>query len=154
MKILDGMPISGQPPAGPKAPGADKPNGPTFSDVLKETVDASAKTDSRTQVASVTPSPAVKPTALQPAAAAADSRSIDRIERFLDVMDDYRCKLGDPNCSLKQIQPLMERVTEEKEKMQLLLKALPDGQPLKDVLNRALVTASTEAWKFNRGDYI
>jgi hypothetical protein len=154
MKILDGMPISGQPPAGPKAPGADKPGGPTFGEVLKETVDASAKTDGQTRTASVTPSTAVKPAALQPAASAADSRSIDRIERFLDVMDDYRCKLGDPQCSLKQIQPLMERVTEEKEKMQLLLEALPDGQPLKDVLNRALVTASTEAWKFNRGDYI
>ena len=153
MKILDGMPISGQPPAGPKTPDADQPKGPTFSDILKETVDASSN-ENRTRTASVAPTGPVSPPAMTPPAEGIDSRTIDRIERFIDVIDDYRCKLGDPHCSLKQIQPAVEQMTAEKENLQLLLDKLPDGDPLKDVLNRAVVTASTEVWKFNRGDYI
>ena len=154
MKILDGMPISGQPPDGPRAPDKNRPSGPNFNQILKETVDASAKSDSRKQVTSVTQPAPVPPTTLQPAKSSADDPAIDRIERFLDVLEDYRCKLADPHCSLKKIQPLIERMNAEKEQMSLLLEELPDGEPLKDVLNRALVTASTEEWKFNRGDYM
>jgi len=154
MKIIDGIPISGQQPGGQKAPGADKLSGPTFNEVLKDTLEACSKGESRTQGAVVTPSSPVRPTVLPPATATADSQTIDRIERFLQVMDDYRCKLADPHCSLKQLHPFMERMTEEKNKMQLLLDELPDQGPLTDVLNRTLVTASTEELKFNRGDYI
>ena len=154
MKILDGMPISGQPPGGPKTPDNAPATGPSFNDILKETVDASADGAGRNQVASVTPSTPLQPAARQPAAAPVDSPAIDRIERFLDVLEDYRCKLGDPHCSLKQIQPLVEQMSAEKENMMLLLDELPDRAPLKEVLNRALVTASTEEWKFMRGDYI
>ena len=154
MKILDGMPITGQPPGGPNAPGKNPASGPSFNEILKDTVDASAKSETRSQVASVTPSAQVQPTALQPAVESADSPVIDRIERFLDIMEDYRCRLGDPHCSLKQIQPLVDQMTAEKENMLQLLNELPDQEPLKDVLNRALVTASKEEWKFYGGDYV
>ena len=154
MKIIDGTPISGQKPAGRKTPGAHKPAGPTFNDILKETVNGSSKADRPTRTASVGPASQVAPTVLPPTAPTVDSRTIDRIERFLDVMDEYRCKLGDPDYSLKKIHPIMERMTEERQKMQLLLDALPDSEPLKDLLNRAMVTASTEELKFYRGDYI
>ena len=153
MKILDGMPVSGQPPNGPKAPVKNPQSGPTFSEVLKETVDSSVAGERPTQVASVSPSGPVKPATVQPAATVSEP-TIYRIERFIDMMDDYRCKLGDPLCSLKQIQPLLEQMTTEKEKMQLLLEELPDTEPLRDVLNRALVTVSTEETKYYRGDYL
>ena len=154
MKILDGMPVSGQPPGGPKAPGKNPASGPSFNEILKDTVDASAKSETRSQVSSVTPSAQMQPTALQPAVESADSPAIDRIERFLDIMEDYRCKLSDPHCSLKQIQPLVDRMTAEKENMLQLLNELPDQEPLKDVLNRALFKASKEEWKFYGGDYV
>jgi hypothetical protein len=35
-----------------------------------------------------------------------------------------------------------------------LLDALPEGDGLRDLLNRMLVTATVETIKFNRGDYL
>ena len=154
MKILEGTPISGQPPSATKAPEKNSPSGPTFNEILKETVEPSSDTDRQMKVAAVATPAATKPAALQATALSADRPAIDRIERFIDVMDDYRCKLSDPQCTLKQIQPYLEKMNAEQANMQQLLDDLPDQEPLKDVLNRALVTASTEAWKFNRGDYI
>ena len=154
MKILEGTPVSGQPPSGTKAPEKNSPTGPTFNEILKETVDAPSDNDRQIKVATVAPPAPAEPAALQVTALPSDRPAIDRIERFIDVMDDYRCKLSDPQCTLKQIQPYLEKMNAERANMQLLLDDLPDQEPLKDLLNRALVTASAEAWKFNRGDYI
>ena len=152
MKIIDGVPMTGQPPRGSRPGGVERQQGPSFTDVLKKTAGASTKQESPVRVASATQPLAVNPTAAPPAAA--ENSPVDRIERFLDVLEQYRCQLGDPNCTLKQIQPLMDQIGTEKQMLQSLLEELPEGQPLKDVLNRALVTASTETLKFNRGDYI
>ena len=154
MKILDGTPVSGQPPGGSKAPEKNPSAGPTFNEVLKETVDASSNNDRHTKVATVASAAPTGPVALQATVRPADGPVIDRIERFIDIMDEYRCKLSDPQCTLKQIQPYLEKMNAERDNMQLLLDDLSDQEPLKDLLNRALVTASTETLKFNRGDYI
>ena len=154
MKILDGMPVSGQSPIGPKAPDKNSQAGPTFSEILKQTVGPTPDSAGRTQVAATAPATPANPSAMHPQPAPTEGTRIDRIERFIDVIDTYRCKIGDPQCSLKQIQPLVEQMTAEKEKMQGMLEELPDQEPLRDVLNRALVTVSTELWKFNRGDYV
>jgi hypothetical protein len=35
-----------------------------------------------------------------------------------------------------------------------MMESLPDGDGLKDILNRLLVSSTVEVIKFNRGDYI
>ncbi|MBW2647151.1 MAG: hypothetical protein JRE23_13445, partial [Deltaproteobacteria bacterium] len=50
--------------------------------------------------------------------------------------------------------PLVSGMESEAAKIMPLLDSLPDGDRLKDLLNRAVVTATVEAIKFNRGDYL
>ena len=79
---------------------------------------------------------------------------MDRLERFLDILDEYHQKLGNPQVTLRNIYPTINRMEVEKESLIPVLNSLPDRDELKDILNHALITASLEAIKFNRGDYL
>lgn len=82
------------------------------------------------------------------------TQGIKRAEQFLDLLEAYQGKLGDTGSTLKEFSPLVASMESEAAKMKPLLDSLPDGDGLKDVLNRAVVTATVEAIKFNRGDYL
>jgi len=82
------------------------------------------------------------------------TQGIRRAEQFLDLLEAYQGKLGDTGSTLKEFSPLVASMESEAAKMKPLLDLLPDGDGLKDVLNRAVVTATVEAIKFNRGDYL
>jgi len=77
----------------------------------------------------------------------------DRVENFLNLMDAYRDMLANPDVSLKEIGPVMEKVAAEKQRLQQILGTLPPGDELKGILNELLVAASLEEVKFNKGDY-
>ena len=78
----------------------------------------------------------------------------DRIGRLVDRLENYRLKLADPQASLKSIQPLIDDIAASSEKLAPKLEHLDEGDPLKDILNRSIVTASVEMMRFNRGDYL
>ena len=77
----------------------------------------------------------------------------DRAENFLNLLDSYRELLADPGVALKKIGPVMEKLASEKSNLQQVLGTLPEGDELRDILNEALVAASLEEMKFNKGDY-
>ena len=79
---------------------------------------------------------------------------VDRVENFLDILDEYHKKLGDPKASLKDISPLVDDMTKEREGLMSSLHSLSDGDKLKEILNQTLITSSVEIIKFNRGDYV
>jgi hypothetical protein len=79
---------------------------------------------------------------------------VDRIDQFVDLLDGYRQKLGDPRASLREIQPLLNDISAAKEKLVPELEGLDEGNALKEVLNSSLITATTEIMRFNQGDYI
>ena len=126
-----------------------------FNTILKDTV---AKTDgtgsaAKTQAvvhpfATVPINPVSLPTTEQTAPL------VDRIDRLVDLLDEYRQKLGDPGTTLKSIQPLMDDIAATKDRLVPEISGLEDENPLKEVLNRSLVTATTEIMRFNRGDYV
>lgn len=80
--------------------------------------------------------------------------TIDRIENMLDLLDEYRHKLADPNCTLRDIHPLVKSLETRNEQLKPLLDSIADGDQLKQILNQTLVTASLEVFKYNKGDYI
>lgn len=82
------------------------------------------------------------------------TQGIRRAEQFLDLLEAYQGKLRDAGSTLKDCSPLVARMESEAATMASLLGSLPDGDGLKDILNRAVVTATVEAIKFNRGDYL
>ena len=78
---------------------------------------------------------------------------IDRVETFIGVLDEYRQMLGDSQANLKEIYPLIKTLDAENERLRPVLDSLSDGDELKEILNRAMVTASLATMKFYRGDY-
>ena len=78
----------------------------------------------------------------------------ERTESFLDILEEYQNKLLDPQATLRDIHPLIQRMETEQEALAPVLNSLPPGDGLKDILNDALVTSSLEVIKFNRGDYV
>ena len=84
----------------------------------------------------------------------ADSPILEQTENFLDILEEYRNKLLDPQATLRDIHPLIQRMETEQEVLAPVLNSLPPGDGLKDILNDALVNSEVEVIKFNRGDYV
>jgi len=82
------------------------------------------------------------------------TQGIERAEQFLNLLEEYQRKLGDTGSTLKDFYPLVSSMQSEAARITPLLDSLPDGDALKEILNRAVVTATVEAIKFNRGDYL
>ena len=77
----------------------------------------------------------------------------DRVENFLNLLESYRDMLADPDVSLKEIGPVMQKLVSEKSQLEHVLGNLPEGDELRSILNQLLVAASLEEVKFNKGDY-
>ena len=123
-----------------------------FGAILKEKIENSAA--GKNGIESTTLINKVFPVRLNLEALPEKTSTVDRIENLLDLLDDYRYKLADPQATLKDIHPLIARIEKEKEHLTAALDLLTDRGELKSILNQTLVTASLEVIKFNRGDYI
>ena len=96
----------------------------------------------------------VAPTQLQSVAEAPANRLDGRVERYLDLLDDYRRQLADPRVSLKGLDAMVREMESGKNALAPALGSLPEGDGIKDILTRTLITASLEIIKFRRGDYL
>ena len=123
-----------------------------FGHVLKQTMQTAGSAQGAVQ--SSTGVETVLPVQLQRLAAIDKKTIVDGIENVLDLLDDYRSKLADPNITLKDIHPLISAIEHENKFLKPLLNSLSEGDELKPILNQALVTTSVEVIKFNKGDYI
>ena len=123
------------------AEGAAPPGG-AFGEVLKQTLTQAAEAAAG----------AAAPARVQ--AAAAEHPAIGRLEEFLDLLDGYRQKLGDPRVTLKGLDQLVRQMQAQAERLAPLGAGLPQGDGLRDVIQRTLVAASVEILRFRRGDYL
>ena len=134
---------------------ADKPAhtavpGPCgFGDILKEKLAPAPGT-----TASGIGLGLVAPSMIQSVAEAPANRLAGRVEHYLDLLDDYRRQLADPRVSLKGLDATLREMEADKDALAPALGSLPEGDGIKDILNRTLVTASLEIIKFRRGDYL
>jgi hypothetical protein len=123
-----------------------------FKNILKASVERTAHHQAKTQSPSLMqPISAIKFPPLSPE----NKRvTIDRLDNLLNLLDNYRKQLADPQVSLRRIEPLMNTIEKEKEQLSSVLDSLASEDGLKDIVNRTLITASLEVIKYNRGDYI
>ncbi len=129
-----------------------KATGTEFNDILQETM----TTSSGTEGSAMTLPPVQNiPTILFDQIQSSDTiQTIERVDTFVGLLEAYQDKLGDADSSLKDVSSLLSSMGEETEKILPLLDSLSDGDALKDILNRAVVTATVETIKYNRGDYL
>ena len=130
----------------------EKVQGTDFGSVLKNEVEKSSELKSGPQKMSSISS--ISPIQLNMMSPVQKGSIADRVENILNVLGEYQQKLKDPHFSLKEIDPLVKQMENEKENLAPVLDSLLEDDGLKDILNQALVTSSLETIKFNRGDYI
>jgi len=78
---------------------------------------------------------------------------LERIEQLLDTLEEYERNLRTPNTPGEALISLVDRMEEHNRGLASILVTLPDGDALKDILNRVLITSVVEVEKFRRGDY-
>ncbi|UCF56086.1 MAG: hypothetical protein JSW15_08245 [Deltaproteobacteria bacterium] len=123
-----------------------------FGAILNEHIENSSKTDAGTKSPPITNT--ISEIQSDPSPPVGKNPIIDRTETFLDILDEYHQKLGNPQFILKDIYPLINEMEAQNEGLIPVLNSLPDGDELKDILNQVLITSSLEIIKFNRGDYL
>ena len=122
--------------------------GETFTECLQEAVastqagQASAAAAGAHQVTHLAPVDKV----LQASAEMADA-ALSRLEIF-------QSSLARTEATLKKMAPLVEKLTEDSRRLQKVAQGLPEGTPLRQVLEETAALAYVESFKFNRGDYI
>ncbi|HUV51150.1 MAG TPA: hypothetical protein VMW78_09055 [Anaerolineae bacterium] len=129
-----------------------KTTGDKFEDILQQTINKSSSSEDQTMA--LPPLQNISNIRFDLISNIDRTENIKRVEKFLDVLENYQKKLKDPSVNLKDMHPLVTQMESEAENMLPLLNSLPDEDGIKDILNRALVTSTVEAIKFNKGDYI
>jgi hypothetical protein len=82
------------------------------------------------------------------------AQGVSATEKTLDLLGKYQQALADPAQSLKQINPLVESLSQKVEQLQKLTQQFADGDPLHKIIREVGVVSAAEIAKFNRGDYI
>jgi len=76
------------------------------------------------------------------------------MDRFLTLLENYQKQMEDPRISLKETATIVSQMEQQTQELLPVLESLPEGDGIKDLLNRLLVTSTVETIKFNRGDYL
>jgi hypothetical protein len=78
-----------------------------------------------------------------------------KTDDLLQMLDAYSSKLEDPNVSLKSIAPVLEQIRANAGNLEKEAKSLTDADTLiKQIATQTVLTAQTEYFKFQRGDYL
>jgi len=83
----------------------------------------------------------------------APANAAEKVDHLLELLEGYRQQLADHRQSLKSIAPQLERVEKGTRELEKSIESLDDADGLKSIAQEALITATAEVFKFNRGDY-
>ncbi len=151
------MKISATPPLRPDPPIAKTHRETTtaasdFQAILRQTVEKLGGPQPADEV-----SRSFGPASVQPLIMPAADTALpltDRLDRLVDQLECFRQKLADPQASLRSIEPLVNDIAATARKLAPELNPADRADSLHDILKHALVTASVEITRFNRGDYV
>jgi hypothetical protein len=74
---------------------------------------------------------------------------------ILDLLEEYSQALNNPQMTLKGIEPIVTRIEHELKGLDVQFgDNVAQNDELASIINEIAVTASVEAFKFQRGDYI
>ncbi len=81
--------------------------------------------------------------------------ALEHGNRILNLLDDYARVLGDPEKTLKHIEPLIENIKNEADLIENITAGkIQNDSELKRFIEDVAITANVAAFKFNRGDYV
>ena len=82
------------------------------------------------------------------------SQGTQAAEKALGVLEQYQKTLVDPKISLKQIDPLLQSLSQEVKELAKWTEKLPPSDPLQKIMTDIGVLSSVEIERFYRGDYL
>ena len=78
-----------------------------------------------------------------------------KTDKLLQMLEYYSTQIGDPKISLKKIEPVLEQIKTQAEKLIQKTNDLPDvDSDIKNIARKCALMANTEYIKFQRGDYL
>ncbi len=82
------------------------------------------------------------------------SQSVARAENTLTILEQYQKAVGDPQLTLKNVNHLVQSLSQEVNSLNRLSEKLPSSDPLQKIMNEIGIVSAVEIEKFNRGEYI
>lgn len=82
------------------------------------------------------------------------SQGIMAAESTLNILEKYQKAIGDPQMTLKKVDPLVQSLSQEVNDLNSLSDKLPASDPLKKIMSEISIVSTVEIEKFNRGEYI
>jgi hypothetical protein len=132
--------------------GAHEKSGPNgFKEILTQTLEIGSPT--KTSVPHLPKLSEPSGISVEPVSQMGKVNLLERIEHLIDVMDEYRLQIEDPQATLKNISPIVQVLQAEQEKMEPALNQLGEDDHLGMILKQTLFTVSMEVIKFNGGWY-
>ena len=137
------------PQPGGKKKKAD-PTGERFGDILGKTISKSMSTPQPGPLQSLPPAGGIA--GFIPVVDKKDL--VVRADQLLDLLEAYQNKLSDPGLPLQDAYISMKTIEDRADELTPFVENLPEDDTFRDFLNRLVITASVEAIKFRRGDYL
>jgi hypothetical protein len=129
---------------------SEKPSDSTFDDILKNRIEnlnvAKPRIDESLPVNKTANLLLIPPVE--------EKEAISRLEKFLDIMEEYSEKLNNPYFTPKDISPLLSKIEAERRDLSVIAESFDENNELKGLLDAALIRSTAEVIKFNRGDYL
>jgi hypothetical protein len=138
----------------PQQPGGKKknadPTGERFGSLLEKTISKSMSTAQPGPLQSLPPAGGIAGFILS-----ADKEDlVGRADQLLDLLETYQKKISGPGVPLQDAYISMKAIEDRADELAPFVENLPEGDDFRDFLNRLVITASVEALKFRRGDYL
>jgi exonuclease VII small subunit len=120
-----------------------------FAEVLQKTV----QTKGSNSVTQPSISPPIRPVEFsgRPETTFKAARQTGEI---LDTFESYQQLLAKPSASLRKLQPVVERLEQEADRMAASMNHLPQGHALREIMTETLIQVKQEVERFNQGVYI
>lgn len=84
-----------------------------------------------------------------------DRQTLQQASKVLDVLEEYAQAMENSQITLKSIEPMVLRIQQELKGLDVRsMTHLGQHDELAELVNHIAVTASVEAFKFQRGDYV
>ena len=73
---------------------------------------------------------------------------------ILDTLETYQQLLARPSTNLRKMQPVVERLGQEADRMAVSMNRLPQGHALKQIMKETLIQVNQEIERFHQGEYL
>lgn len=80
--------------------------------------------------------------------------SAELADAALSRLDIFQTSLARGETALKKMAPLVQKLEEDSRRLHDVAQGLPEGSPVRQILEETAALAYVESFKFNRGDYI